>query len=263
MAGPGKLGDAPRLDGLWSVTGHPAIVDAAAATRPDFIVLDTQHGVALSSLDASVFTVMAHYDVPGLVRVEAVDPVPIGRALDLGAAGVIVPQVDDVSEAELAVAATRYMPGGRRSFGMQTRRVGAFEGTPYVVIQIETGAALAEAEKIAAVDGVDCLYIGPADLGLSLRGSTAEVGAVYDARADDAEMGDAFERVIAACRAGGVAPGVHCLSGAAAAAAHQAGFTVTAVAVDINLIMDGLAAELSAARGFGPSGRTASRGESG
>jgi 4-hydroxy-2-oxoheptanedioate aldolase len=244
------LRNAIRLDGLWSVTGDPAVIDAACSTGPDFICIDTQHGVPLSSLDASTFTVMASYGVAGLVRVDSVDRVPIGRALDLGAAGVIIPQVETPEEAELAVAATRYMPVGDRSFGMQTRRVGAFDARPYVAIQVETAGALASASEIAAIEGVDCLYIGPADLGLSLGGPTAEVGAVYLGTASNSnEMRLAFRTIVEACQANDVAPGVHCMSGGAAARAHTEGFAVTAVAADVSLITKGLAGELAAARG--------------
>ena len=244
-----SLRASPSLFGLWSVTGDPAVIDAACSTGPDFICIDTQHGVNLSSLDASIFTVMTSYGVAGLVRVDSVDRVPIGRALDLGAAGVIIPQVETAVEAERAVSAARYMPVGDRSFGMQTRRVGPFDERPYVVIQIETAGSLASASEIATVDGVDCLYIGPADLGLSLGGPTAEVGAVYDGSASNSnEMRAAFRTVIEACGANHVAPGVHCLSGSAAARAHTDGFTVSAVAVDLGLIAAGLAAELARAR---------------
>jgi 4-hydroxy-2-oxoheptanedioate aldolase len=179
-----------------------------------------------------------------------VDPVAIGRALDLGAAGVIVPQVDTPAEAEMAVAATRYMPRGRRSFGMQTRRVGAFDAAPYVVIQIETAPALPAVAEIAAVEGVDCLYIGPSDLGLSLGGPVAEVGAVLDGAAVNAtDMREAFDRVVEACHESQVAPGVHCYGGANAARAHAMGFTVTSVTSDLALLTSGLASELAAARG--------------
>jgi 4-hydroxy-2-oxoheptanedioate aldolase len=192
---------------------------------------------------------MAHYGVAGLVRVDAVDQVPIGRALDLGADGVIVPQVETAEEARLAVAATRYSPSGRRSFGMQTRRVGPFESDPFVVIQIETAGSIEHIEEIAAVDGVDCLYVGPADLGLGLIGRTTEAGAVLDGTSEGAEeMKDAFSKVVDACSRHGIAPGVHCLTGEAARKANEAGFTFTAIAVDTLLVAAGLTKELEAAR---------------
>jgi 4-hydroxy-2-oxoheptanedioate aldolase len=225
------------------------VIDAAGSAGPDFVCIDAQHGLPLSDLDASLFTVLAHHGVSGLVRVDAVDPVPIGRALDLGAAGVIVPQVETADDARLAVAATRYAPAGRRSFGMQTRRVGPFDETPYVVIQVETAGSVKRIDEIAAVEGVDCLYIGPADLGLGLGGTPAEAGAVFEGSASNAsEMMTAFSAVIEASRRHRVRPGVHCLSGNAAARANREGFSFTAVAVDISLMTTGLAAELDKAR---------------
>jgi 4-hydroxy-2-oxoheptanedioate aldolase len=243
------LRNAAHLHGLWSITGHPAVIDAAASVGPDFVCVDTQHGVPLGALDASLFTVLASYGVPGLVRVDSIDRVPIGRALDLGAAGVIVPQVDTADEARSAVAATRYAPVGGRSFGMQTRRVGPFAETPYVVIQVETAGSVDAIDEIAAVEGVDCLYIGPADLGLGLGGSPAQAGAVLDGSAPNgSQMRTAFTAVIEAGRRRGVRTGVHCLDGGAAARANQEGFTFTAVAVDLSLMTSGLAAELERAR---------------
>ena len=236
--------------GFWSVTGHPAIVDAAASVGPDFVVIDTQHGVDLGRLDSSLFTVLAHYGVAGLVRVPAIHPTPIGRALDLGAAGVIVPLVESQEDAEQAVAATRYSPSGRRSYGMQTHRVGAFEQAPFVGIQIETAAAVGYVDAIAAVDGVDALYIGPADLGLGLGGeAAADVNEVFDGThplSDD--LVAAFSAVVAECRGHGIVAGLHVGDGATAARAREYGFTFASVSADVGLIGSGLTSELSAAR---------------
>lgn len=243
-----------QLHGFWSVTGHPAVIDTAASAGPDFIVVDTQHGVDLSQVDASLFTVMAQYDVAGLVRVEANDLGHIGRALDLGAAGVIVPLVESAADAERAVAATRHAPRGTRSYGMQTRRVGPFDEDPFVVIQVETAGAIDEIDAIAALDGVDALYIGPADLGLGLGGDPApNVTRVFDGtHPSAAALDDAFRAVVEAAETYQVVSGLHCGSGASAAQAVGEGFRLTSVAVDLALIGTGLRTELDAARSAGP-----------
>ena len=250
MSDPTSLREKETAYGLWSVTGHPSIVDAAASAGPDFVVVDTQHGVDLGRLDASLFTVLAHYGVAGLVRVPAIHPTPIGRALDLGAAGVIVPLVESVEDAEQAVAATRYAPAGRRSYGMQTHRVGAFDHAPFVAIQIETASSVGYVDAIAAVDGVDALYIGPADLGLALGGEpAADVNAVFDGTHPLSDkLGAAFSAVVAECRGHGIIAGLHVADGTSAARAREHGFTFASVSADVGLVAGGLERELRAAR---------------
>jgi 4-hydroxy-2-oxoheptanedioate aldolase len=238
------------LFGFWSVTGHPAIVDAAASVGPDFVVVDTQHGVDLGQVDASLFTVLADYGVAALVRVASLDVAPIGRALDLGADGIVVPLVDTADDARRAVSATRYAPRGGRSFGMQTRRLDPLDTEPFVVIQIETAEAAANVDEIADVRGVDALYIGPADLGLGLGGQpAANVDSVFDGtHPNSTEIAKAFRAVVKACEAHGIVPGIHVGDGATAARAHGEGFRFSAVTSDVGLASAGLARELSEAR---------------
>jgi 4-hydroxy-2-oxoheptanedioate aldolase len=231
--------------------GNHAVVDVASSANPDFIVVDTQHGVDLGQVDASLFTVMAGYGVVGLVRVESIDLGRIGRALDLGASGIIVPLVESFDDAARAVHATRHAPRGGRSYGMQTRRVGPFDEEPYVVIQVETAGAIADIDAIAEVDGVDALYIGPADLGLALGGSPApNVNDVWDGGHEHAgPLAAAFARVVEAADANGIVPGLHCGDGASSARAVTEGFRMTSVAVDLGLIGTGLREHLEIAQG--------------
>ncbi len=245
-----KLRELSAAYGFWCTTGDPAIVDAAASVGPDFICIDTQHGVDLGRVDASLFTLMASYGVAGLVRVESIDLGRIGRALDLGAAGIIVPLVESAGDAEAAVHATRHAPRGGRSYGMQTRRTGPFDEEPFVMIQVETAAAVTDINAIAAVDGVDGLYIGPADLGLGLGGVPApDVNEVFDATLQNAGvLGDAFRAVVSAASANGIAAGLHCGDGASAARALVEGFTFAAVAADLGLVTTGLNEQLGIAR---------------
>jgi 4-hydroxy-2-oxoheptanedioate aldolase len=250
MSGATDLRAREILLGFWSATGHPAIVDAAASVGPDFVVIDTQHGVDLGQVDTSLFTVLANYGVAGLVRVPSLDVAPIGRALDLGADGVIVPLVESSEDAARAVHTTRHAPRGGRSFGMQTRRVGPFDEAPFVVIQVETAGAVADVDEIAGVDGVDALYIGPADLGLALGGDPApNVNAVFDGtHPNSVELTEAFRAVVAACEEHAIVPGIHVGDGATAAQAQTEGFRFSAVSADTGMISTGLARELRTAR---------------
>lgn len=250
MSAAASLRERDSIYGFWCVTGHPAVVDAAASIGPDFVVIDTQHGVDLGRVDASLFTVLAQYGVPGLVRVPAIDNAPIGRALDLGAAGIIVPLVDSADDARRAVAATRYAPSGGRSYGMQTRRMGPFAEEPFIAIQVETAGAVEQIEAIAAVEGVDALYIGPADLGLALGGEPApDVDAVFDGTHPNASrLVDAFRAVVAACDANDIFAGIHVGDGTTATRARDEGFRFSSVAADVGLIASGLSTELRVAR---------------
>lgn len=252
MSGAESLRQKQVIHGFWSVTGNHAVIDTACSTGPDFIVVDTQHGIDLGQVDASLFTVMAGYGVAGLVRVEAIDLGRIGRALDLGAAGIVVPLVVSADDAARAVNATRHAPRGGRSYGMQTRRIGPFDEEPYVVIQVETAGAVKDIGAIASVEGVDALYVGPADLGLGLAGSPApDVNEVWDGVHEHAgPLAAAFTGVIDAADANGIVPGLHCGNGASSARAVAEGFRMTSVAVDLGLIGTGLREQLEAARGL-------------
>lgn len=233
------------------MTGHPAVLDTAASIGPDFVCIDTQHGRSLAKLDSSAFTVLAQYGIPSLVRVEALSGAHIGRALDLGADGVVIPLIETAEDAARAVAATRYAPAGKRSYGVQTRRLAAHGGPdPICWIQIETREAMENLNDIASVDGVDSLYVGPADLGLALVGEPAtDVVAVFDGSHPRSDaLSEALDAVVSACENAGIVAGLHCGSGRAAAMAHQRGFGITAVAADLALIARGLAAELAEAR---------------
>ena len=238
--------------GFWSATGNTAVIDTAASIGPDFICVDTQHGASLSSLDPTLFTTMAHFGVTSLVRVDSINPTSIGRALDLGADGVVVPMVQSREDATLAVSACRVAPEGSRSYGVQSRRLARIADTPPICwIQIETRHAIDNLREIASVEGVDALYIGPADLGLALVGEPVpDVESVFDgSHIHSGEMAGAFTAVSQACSDANIHAGLHCGSGKAASIAARHGFTVAAVAADLGLIGAGLADQLSAARG--------------
>ena len=246
MSGADELRSAGTKFGFWCGSGNPIILEAAASTRPDWICIDTQHGIDLGRVDVSVITAVSAYDVPVIIRVPTLDSSAIGRALDLGAAGIVVPLVETSTEAEAAVSATRHAPKGVRSYGMQTPRIGPFDETPFVVIQIETAASIGHLEAIAAVDGVDALYVGPADLGLGLTGDPEfDLANALDGRSG---ISDALNRVVDACRDNGTKAGLHCPNGDIAAAASDSGFEMMAVSSDTGSIVSDLKTQLRRAR---------------
>jgi 4-hydroxy-2-oxoheptanedioate aldolase len=198
---------------------------------------------------------MAHYDVPGVVRVAKNEPADIGRALDLGAAGVMVPMINTAQEAKEAVAACRYAPRGTRSFGMQTVRVKPLssEYKPICAVQIETAEAITNIAEIAAIDGVDWLYIGPADLALSMGGTPAsDLTSIFNGSHPLAtELLTAFEAVVDAAKSHEILAGLHTNSGQATRTAEELGFKVASVATDLVEMRNGMSQQLRVARDNG------------
>ena len=187
-------GIAARSTGVWQLTADVNVARHLAASDFDWLALDAQHGDvdrrALIDLGRALGDVRANV----AVRVPGVDPVWIGAALDAGAAGVIVPTVGSIGDAEAIVAAVRYPPEGMRSWGPFGDLWGSPSPSPdpatansqvQCIVMIETRAALEDVEAIAAVEGVDALFIGPFDLSLSL-GIT--IDDLLADRADDAPI---------------------------------------------------------------------------
>jgi 4-hydroxy-2-oxoheptanedioate aldolase len=225
--------------GYWMTLDSPVLAERLAGIGYDYVVLDAQHG----ELDgrgqlAGLLAVDAAAGAAGLVRVEANHPTPIGRALDLGAAGVIVPLINSAADAATAVAASRYPPLGGRSYGplRSDLRVGPApaeaNATVLVLAMIETAAGLADAEAIAATPGLDGIYVGPADLSIG-------IGAAFPG---DPAVAEAYEaalaRIRAACAANGIIAGIHTPSGEVAAARLADGFTLATVAHDVSHLVE-------------------------
>src|SRR5579872_1187828 len=161
--------------GVWCVIPSALSVEAVAGLGFDWLLIDMQHGGMDYSTAVEMIRAVELAGIPPLVRVPWNEPGIIGRVLDAGAIGVVVPMIEDAESAKRAVTAGRYPPAGRRSFGPLRAR--ARQGTAYrfdpddgtlIITMIETAPALDQAAAIAAVPGVDALLVGPSDLSLSL-----------------------------------------------------------------------------------------------
>lgn len=167
------------LYGLLVKMPAPATVELGGYVGFDFVVLDTEHGVADSGVLEHHVRAADSAGVASLVRVGSVEPVETLRALDAGAAGIIFPHVNDAAGARAAVRAAHYPPVGKRGFAVSTRagRYGqkdvaeharsALENTA-VVVQVEDAEALDHVSGIASSERVDAIFLGPNDLSLSL-----------------------------------------------------------------------------------------------
>ena len=239
-----RLRAGETLFSAWCSLPGPGAAEFLAAGGVDFVVLDLQHGLVSEGDLAALFPAIEARGSAPVVRLLANDPVAIGRVLDLGAHGIVVPNVDSAAEAEIAVRATRYAPRGTRGFGPIRAAVtladGALEDIA-VIAQIESAAAVDCVEEIAAVEGVTGLYVGPWDLSVSLG---APVPPVLDGEA----LAPAIARVRAAADAAGLPSGVHTIRADAAGRVASAGWRLVNVADDVTLLRDGVAAGLALAR---------------
>jgi 4-hydroxy-2-oxoheptanedioate aldolase len=217
--------------GLWSSLPGAATAELLARAGADYVVVDLQHGaVAEAELPGITAAVTAAGSVP-LVRTRSPLFPDVGRPLDLGARGVVVPSVRDAAHAREVVAACRYAPAGTRSVG----RLSGGADEPLVVVMVETATALADLDAILALDGLDGVYVGPGDLGLSLQLSGGALRGV---------LSDVVARAVAA----GVPVGVHAYSGEEAAGYAAEGATIVTVAADAVLLGAVAAHHLGVAR---------------
>jgi 4-hydroxy-2-oxoheptanedioate aldolase len=223
--------------GLACHTGDPHVAETLALAGFDYLYLDQQHSVGGLACPVEMLRAVARTSTTPLVRVAANDPTLIGRALDAGAEGVIVPTVESVEDARRAAAATRYAPVGTRSWGPTRSAFGLgadpahVNGEVLCLVMIETAAGVARAKEIAEVPGVDGVYVGPGDLAVSLG-----LHPVDGPRSD--EHRDAVHTIREACDAAGI---VAAITGDPATEARR-GFRIVTADSDISFLKAGLAA---------------------
>lgn len=159
--------------GLWVSLSSPFAAEVVAPSGFDWVLLDMEHSPGELTSVMGQLQVFASYPTTAIVRPDWNDPVKVKRLLDIGAPGLLFPMVQNVDEARAAVAATRYPPNGIRGVSTSMRgnrfgRVGDYfdqvENETTVIVQVETLAAIEQAEAIGAVDGVTGVFFGPADI---------------------------------------------------------------------------------------------------
>lgn len=231
--------------GLWSSLSSNYTVEVIAGAGFDWILLDTEHSPNDLESVLTQLQACAPYATHPVVRVAWNDTVLIKRYLDVGVQSLLIPFVQNAEEARAAVAATRYPPQGVRGVAGTTRanRFGRVPGYAKraheelcVLLQVETKEALDNIEAICAVEGVDGVFIGPADLHASL-GYLGETGnpAVVPM------IEDAIRRIRKAGKAAGVLTSVE----AEVRRYIAAGCTFTAVGADVGVLARGVEALLA------------------
>jgi 4-hydroxy-2-oxoheptanedioate aldolase len=227
--------------GVWSTLPDPVVAELLGRAGYDYVCVDLQHGMTGPGTVLPVLQALRPTPATVLVRVPGPDPEAMMRALDLGADGVVVPMVDTPEQAAAAVAACTYPPGGVRSWGPMWGDVDGGAPTPaqadaarIVVVMVETAAGLANADAIAAVPGVDAVYVGPNDLALSL-------GHGRETYLTSSAVHAALDRVVAATTAAGTVTGLHCATPEMAAYWRDRGVGMLTVATDTTLLRTGSA----------------------
>lgn len=238
--------------GMWAGIPTAFTAELGSVAGYDYVCADLQHGLVDEATMIGMFQATARAGAAPLARLAWNEPYMIMRALDVGAAGVILPLIDSAEEAARAVESCRYPPQGRRSHGpvraqlvMGSTSLEELGGEVLCIAMIETRQGLENLDEIAATPGLDGLYIGPSDLAIALDLPPRPLTAVEERPA----LAEAIERIRQACEANGLIAGIQCGSGAAAAHYAQAGFRLITVGVDTNLFRAAISSELSAARG--------------
>lgn len=204
-----RLKDGEIVLGCAVGIAHPIAVEAAGYAGFDFVLLDTEHSALdITAIEPMILAARAT-GVAAIYRVRHLDAAAIGRALDIGSDGILVPHVKSAQQARAVVEAARYAPLGHRGLGPgRPIRFGLSDPGEYVAhaneetvvaVMIEDQEAVENIEAIAAVDGIDVFNIGTWDLSNSL-------GVPLDTR--HPKLMDAITRILAAAKAHGIAAGV-------------------------------------------------------
>ncbi len=233
--------------GAWCMIPEALSAEALARNGFDWVLVDMQHGCMDYETALAMIRAIDLTPAIPIVRVPWNDPGIIGRVLDAGALGVVIPMIQTAEDARRAVEACLYPPAGRRSFGPV--RVGMRDGPRYfaeangrvaVIPMIETAEALASVEEIANVPGVDALFVGPFDLSVAL-------GLPPGDNDGQPAFDEAIARVAAAARNAGVATAV--LSNVRVAPLRiSQGFQMISVTTDIAALTAATRADLDAVR---------------
>jgi 2-keto-3-deoxy-L-rhamnonate aldolase RhmA len=242
-----RAGDATL--GCFLGLGSPAVAELIAHAGFDWLVIETEHNALDTPQVEHILRAVSGTGVVPLVRVPSQAPEHIQRALDIGALGVVVPMIRSAEEARAVVTATRYPPLGRRSFGPLRASHYDLDRRSYfreanerilTVLILETVEAVTELEEIANVEGIDALYLGPADLSLALGLSPVEgPHPAIDAIADQAL--DVGRRTGVAIGTGDAAP-------AALSGLLGRGFTMISYGPDYRLLGEAAQAGVAAFR---------------
>ncbi len=239
-----KIKEGNKIIGtMVRLTRNPAIAKLAAASGLDFIMMDMEHGPYSLETLSDIFKVAGSIGLGGFVRVPELSKGYVSRVLDAGANGIMVPMIESAEQAEKLAEWSKYAPLGKRGFGGSgghTDFIGMGGRAPdfmkeankqiLTIAQIESKSAVDEIEKIAQVDGIDALLIGPNDLAISL-------GCPGDLTGN--QVNDAIEKIVSTAHKRNKIVGMH--SGDALLQRWiPRGMTLIMNSMDINILSAGM-----------------------
>ena len=237
----------------WASLGSGYAAEVLGHGGVDAVCVDLQHGPIHLDRAVEMLTALSATPAMPIARPSGNDFAEINKLLDAGAYGVIVPMIDTAEDARRVVDAVRYPPRGRRSFG--PARGLLYGGSDYAAhaddellafAMIETPQAMANLDEIAAVPGLDGLFIGPADLSLAL-------GVSPSPKWREEPLRGAIARILAATQAHGLLAGIFCTGPEMAIDMQAAGFRMLVPGNDAALLRGAAQAACDRIRGAAPS----------
>ncbi|MFL5686449.1 MAG: HpcH/HpaI aldolase family protein [Chloroflexota bacterium] len=237
------------LIGVFSDLASPLAVELCGQAGFDWVVLDLEHGAATEGDLLGLLYAAATTPMAAVVRAQSAERLRVGRALDLGAEGVMLPQLKSIDEVREAISFLRYPPVGQRGVALRTRgggmgSLGHSDVARVVndrivgIVQIEAAGTVADADAIAALDEVDVLFVGPADLSHSLG---------MPGRFDEPRFQESLRAVVGASRAHGKAAGILIYEAAGLPPLLEMGFTFIGLGSEGSFVSSGARAMLAAA----------------
>ncbi len=235
--------------GAFVNLGSLAAAELTARAGFDWVIVDLEHGMGWETdLHAQLLAVQGT-PTAAVVRVASAERLRVGRALDMGADGLMIPRLETVAEVNQTLDWMRFPPSGIRGVALPNRGGGYGEITHADlhhhnerltgVFQVESPAAVDASSDLAAIDGVDVLFVGPADLSHAMG---------IPGRFDEPPFVAALDRVVAACRAHGKAAGILLRDASALPAALAQGFTFVGIGSDSSFLVGGARRNLDQAR---------------
>lgn len=239
---PHSLPPPPVRLGTWLSLGSPVVAELAAECGFDWLLFDLEHGASTDATLLPQLQALKGTSSQAIVRLGMPHPDQILRALDWGARGIMAPHVNNAAEAEAVVRAASYPPRGHRGYSRSARVYGYGLRTaanpseipaPLIMAQIESLEGVSQAASIATVEGVDVLFVGPADLQFDLAVRLDSAPPTYQ---------ECLQRVVEAAAAAGKASGILVRDAADLAQHRELGFTYIALDSDLAILRKGFQA---------------------
>ncbi|SRR6266498_3031933 len=235
-----RLKQGETLHGCWLNLGSSITAEIVGLAGFDWVLIDLEHGAGEEKDVLFQLQALEHTPTASIVRVESFERQRIHRILDMGAEGIMCPRINNVAEAKKAASGLHYPPAGSRGVAKMTRATGFGQNFPDYyknakenilgVIQIETVEALDHLDEIAALENIDVLFIGPADLSMELG---------IFGQFDHPLFKDALKATVNAARKAGKATGILFFNPDDYSTYHQIGIRMIACGADAAFVADG------------------------